>query len=272
MRENHCFKKSVKSVHLFLLLTIISCAVFICGAAAAENEIVVQDSVSPLKLDLQLDYSNSTGSTTGSTIGNTVSKTVYIRNTGDTSLNYIFYLDQSEKTGVLPLFSLSESSVSLEPGQSYSLTVSVQTNPVKSESDFSDVKLKIIRNPESTTPVGYVVPIHITTTEENSTGNGSGNSGSGSNSTNRTNSNNNTKNTSSNSTNSTNSNIIHNSSGSSNNTDSINMANGHDSTESSDIFQNPKRSVMIFSISLILSFLISACFMFIVYRRYFPKK
>ncbi|MDV0447572.1 hypothetical protein MsAg5_14770 [Methanosarcinaceae archaeon Ag5] len=270
----------LKFIRLFLLSVVCISCVFFIPVCAADGENVVLDSVSPLKLDIHLDAAGKSN--------DSVSKTVYIRNTGNTPLNYVFYLDQSKKTGVLSSFSLSESSATLEPGQSHSLTVSVKSSSVKSETDFSGVKLKIVRNPESATPVGYIVPIQVTVSgesDDNQTGNSSGSGGSGqsgrnaSNTSNTSKINNTTDKNGTNSVNSSQKNGIN----ETNRTNKTDAATGYESTESDsnsndskkdllDPVQYFKRPILIILVSFCVTFLVSICFFLIISRRPGMKK
>ncbi|MDL2260965.1 hypothetical protein LJC08_01805 [Methanimicrococcus sp. OttesenSCG-928-J09] len=116
-----------------------------------QKEIEISDSISPMKLEITANEINSK---------ETIIKTVFLRNTGNNPNNYIFYIEENgkrtEKSGIL----LSEASAAVLPGEMHTLKISIPTKQSKQFTE-NELKLKIIRNPETQTPVGYIIPIKI---------------------------------------------------------------------------------------------------------------
>lgn len=134
---------------VFILLSVGASNIVFCEPI--QNEIEISDSVSPMKLEITAAEINSK---------ETITKTVFLRNTGNKPNNYIFYIEENgkrtEKSGVL----LSKNAAALLPGETYTLEISVPTKQSKQFTE-NELKLKIIRNPETQTPVGYIIPIKI---------------------------------------------------------------------------------------------------------------
>ncbi|WP_318784907.1 hypothetical protein [Methanimicrococcus hacksteinii] len=132
-----------------------------CAGSDQKTSLVISDSVSPMRLEVDA----------GSTAAETETKTVTLTNTGETENTYIFYIESGGSDKSNAEFELSETKATVLPGETYSLEISIPVSKIKNSADES--KLKIIRNPDTQTPVGYIIPIEISGTEnknENETG------------------------------------------------------------------------------------------------------
>lgn len=110
---------------------------------------VTGDSIAPMKLEID----PATGDITKT-------RTVIITNTGETVNEYVFYVEQTGgKNDLSGAFELSESAITLLPGDSKTLDIGIPVQALKTNLPDAEYKLKIIRNPETQTPVGYIIPI-----------------------------------------------------------------------------------------------------------------
>ncbi|WP_316558316.1 hypothetical protein [Methanimicrococcus hongohii] len=151
-----------------ILAALLTGTATIAFAETEQSNIVISDAVAPMKLEVDSN-SNSASET----------KTVTLINTGETATEYVAYVEQtSGKTNPNSNFELSKSKITVQPGESYQLEISIPIQSVNPNSE--EYKLKIIRNPDTQTPVGYIIPI-IFAGENGGTGNVSkGGSSSGS--------------------------------------------------------------------------------------------
>ncbi|MCL2141828.1 MAG: hypothetical protein FWH46_02970 [Methanimicrococcus sp.] len=125
---------------------------------ASNIEIVGGDSITPMKIEM--DFTKS----------ETVTKTVTLKNTGNMPTTYIFYTDAAGvQTQASSCFDLSETKIELAAGESYDLKISASVEELQkySQTELDDLKLKIVRDSETTTPIGYILPINITGQDEN---------------------------------------------------------------------------------------------------------
>ena len=125
---------------------------------ASNLEIMGGDSIAPMKIEM--DFAKS----------ETVTKTVTLKNTGTTQTTYIFYTDaDGVQTDTSSCFDLSDSKIELAAGESYELKISASLEEIQkySQTELDELKLKIVRNPETSTPLGYILPISITGPDEN---------------------------------------------------------------------------------------------------------
>lgn len=171
IRNRNKNESRIRFCIILLILTI--CMIGIVNSAAADPEktnYIVSDSVSPLKLEVE----------TGSSTAETETKIVTLTNTGETTTEYIFYVERSRGTNTSnsSSFGLSETKTAILPGETYKLEISIPASLIQNSTD--EYKLKIVRNPETQTPVGYIIPILTAASSENGSGNGSKNNGSNS--------------------------------------------------------------------------------------------
>lgn len=141
----------------------------------SKMDIIISDSVAPMKLEIS-------NSELGSEI-ETVKKNVTLTNTGKAATEYICYIEQSggkkdDKNNNSANFELSQSKIILLPGESKKLEIEIPVQTFKTNSKDADYKLKIIRNPNTQTPVGYIIPIKFTETDEKNSS-GKANTGTG---------------------------------------------------------------------------------------------
>ncbi len=133
-------------------------AVFAAGTANAafpepmtRTDIVTGDSIAPMKIEIDLKTSNAE------------TRTVILTNTGETATEYICFVEQTGgKKDISAVFELSESKITLLPGDSKKLEIKIPVPVLITNSADAEYKLKIIRNPETQTPVGYIIPINLT--------------------------------------------------------------------------------------------------------------
>jgi len=164
---------------LFLMMTI---GISIGDESGTEQ--IISDSISPMKLEF--DFSENDGEA--------ITKTVFLRNTGTEQINYLFYVENknSGNQTIETALKLSEKAVTILPNENFELEISLSADDIKNINNLNETKLKMIRNPETQTPVGYIIPISFEVPEN--TGNeenkkqDSGKTGSSATSTNLTNS------------------------------------------------------------------------------------
>ncbi|MBZ3935057.1 hypothetical protein [Methanimicrococcus blatticola] len=156
----------IRFLIILLLLTVIAGGTINIALSepdpATKTDIVISDSIAPMKLEIDSKTNNAIET-----------KTVILTNTGDTATEYICYIEQNGgKKDLGSGFELSDSKITLLPGDSKKLKIVIPAQAVKSNSADAEYKLKIIRNPDTQTPVGYIIPIQLTGSD--STGKTSG--------------------------------------------------------------------------------------------------
>ena len=131
---------------MFLLMTI---GISIGDDSGAEQ--IISDSISPMKLEF--DFSENDGEA--------ITKTVFLRNTGTEQINYRFYVENknSGNQNIETALKLSEKTVTILPNENFELEISLSADDIKNINNLNETKLKMIRNPETQTPVGYIIPI-----------------------------------------------------------------------------------------------------------------
>lgn len=145
---------AVWGIWLFLLFAAV-------GTAA--GEVQIGDAVAPMKIEINAADADSNGM---------ISKTVSLRNTGSVPLNYIFYAESGRDENAAALLTLSATAASVAPGDRYDLHIRISKNEIEKygAEDLEGIKLKIVRNPETQTPVGYILPVSVR--PDDKTGNG----------------------------------------------------------------------------------------------------
>lgn len=129
-----------------------------CSLAEESRERIVSDAVSPMKIEIDTDELAAEKPKT---------KSVFLRNTGETETEYVCYIEQSgNRNDLAAAFSLSEKRIQIPPGESRELCITIPVEKMR-EKPAENITLKIIRNPETQTPVGYIIPIEIKTTAPN---------------------------------------------------------------------------------------------------------
>jgi hypothetical protein len=124
---------------------------------AVSEEIQTEDSLAPMKMKIDMEDETNTNS-------ETITKTIYVRNTGNTPIHYVFYTEQDGcQNDISSKFQLSRTETEISPGNTFELNVTIsKTDLEKYDSkDLENVKIKVVRNPESQTPVGYIIPVEI---------------------------------------------------------------------------------------------------------------
>ena len=163
MKKRACFGKRPEI--LFVLAMLIFVAVISAGFVAAE-EIQTGDSIAPMKMEIDMEEEANPDS-------ETIIKTIYVRNTGNTPTHYIFYTEQNGgKNEISSKFQLSETETEINPGNTFELILTVSKKELEKydSKDLENVKIKMIRNPKSQTPVGYIIPVKITRLNEKESG------------------------------------------------------------------------------------------------------
>ncbi|MDR2944919.1 MAG: hypothetical protein LBU81_07590 [Methanosarcinales archaeon] len=139
------------TIVLFLFIFTAGIANAAFSEPAAEPEKVISDAISPMKLEIDLKTDNITET-----------KTVVLTNTGETATEYICRIEQTGgKNELAADFVLSESKITLLSGESKKLEIEMPVKKLKTNPADAEYKLKIIRNPKTQTPVGYIIPIKI---------------------------------------------------------------------------------------------------------------
>lgn len=153
-KQNQNQNQKQKRVGLILLILIIGLIGFpeACFADGENNDSVISDSISPLKFEMKYDENKT---------GEKESVFLTITNTGDVATNYICYFDQkSGKNDLKSVLEISEKQISLLPKETKKIEISISNENLKNTTT-KEFQLKIIRNPETQTPVGYIIPIEI---------------------------------------------------------------------------------------------------------------
>ncbi|WNY28213.1 hypothetical protein MmiEs2_03970 [Methanimicrococcus stummii] len=148
---------------VFITLILTSAAMNTAIADPAEKtNLVISDSIAPMKLEISNPNEIET-------------KMITLVNTGETATEYICYIERANGKEIDSGFQLSETEMTIQPGKSQSIEVSI---PAKI--NVEEYKIKIVRNPDTQTPVGYIIPILFSepnSAENNKTGGSSGSSG-----------------------------------------------------------------------------------------------
>jgi hypothetical protein len=132
---------------------LIFAAFLVSAGMAAAEEIRTGDSIAPMKMEIEMG-----------TDSETITKTIYVKNTGNTPIQYVFYTDQAGgKSEISSKFKLSETETEILPGNTFELNLTISKKDLEKydSKDLENVKIKMIRNPESQTPVGYIIPVEI---------------------------------------------------------------------------------------------------------------
>ena len=135
-----------------ILMTLTFAALTLAGTAAAE-EIQTGESIAPMKMKIDMDATDEI-----------ITKMIYLKNTGNTPTNYIFYTEQNGgKNEISSKFQLAETETMIAPGDTFELSLTISKEEIEkyNSKELESVKIKIIRNPESQTPVGYIIPVEI---------------------------------------------------------------------------------------------------------------
>ena len=144
------------TIYLALLIMILI-GLFTSMPIAVSEEIQTEDSLAPMKMKIDMEDETNTNS-------ETITKTIYVRNTGKTPIHYVFYTEQDGcQNDISSKFQLSRTETEISPGNTFELNVTIsKTDLEKYDSkDLENVKIKVVRNPESQTPVGYIIPVEI---------------------------------------------------------------------------------------------------------------
>lgn len=162
MPFNKTSKKSVSfRITMILAVWVI---VSILAAGAASGEIIISDSVSPMKIEISTENDPSADGI--------ISKTVSLRNTGDVPVNYVIYIESGSSSKTSSLFELSAAAASVEPGERFELQISASKNELEkyTAAELEDIKIKLVRNPDTQTPLGYIIPVTVRQSGETGTG------------------------------------------------------------------------------------------------------
>ena len=145
-------KKTHKKTHkqfLTIMLVLIVFSALLANTAFAEasqTNVIISDSISPVRL--VVDANSNTVET----------RTVTITNTGNVPAEYIFYVAQTGgRENTASTFELSDTRATVQPGESHRLEISIQVQNINP--NLEEYRLKIVRNPDTQTPVGYIIPI-----------------------------------------------------------------------------------------------------------------
>ncbi|MCL2863191.1 MAG: hypothetical protein FWE54_03760 [Methanimicrococcus sp.] len=159
-------KKSI--LRRVIMISAICVIISILTAGAVYGEIQISDSVSPMKIEIS--------AASDSDAGGMISKTVSLRNTGDVPVHYIIYMDSARNENAASVFDLSATTASVNPGERFEFQISASKNEIEkyTEAELEDIKLKIIRNPDTLTPLGYIIPVTVRAPGEPDAGAGTG--------------------------------------------------------------------------------------------------
>jgi len=168
-KANQKTKRKIKPI--FVLFMLIVGAVGFSSAAFADNEksdVIVGDLISPLKFKIQYDENRP---------DEKESVFLTITNTGEVSTEYVCYFEQKNgKKDLESALEISEKQISLLPNETKKIEISILNKQLKNTTS-GECQLKVVRNPKTKTPVGYIIPIEITgkaVDDGNETGSGSG--------------------------------------------------------------------------------------------------
>ena len=143
-----------------LILILISLSISI--PIAVSEEIQTGDSLAPMKMKIDMEDETNADS-------ETITKTIYVRNTGNTPIHYVFYTEHDgNQNDISSKFRLSRTETEVGPGNTFELNVTVSKTDIEKydSNDLENVKIKVVRNPESQTPVGYIIPVEINNLNE----------------------------------------------------------------------------------------------------------
>ncbi|MDR0767011.1 MAG: hypothetical protein LBE57_00980 [Methanosarcinales archaeon] len=155
-------------ITLLILIAFLTAAANVTFAETAQTNVIISDSIAPMKLEVDSNSGNASET-----------KTVTLTNTGKVATEYIVYVEQTGgKENTKSNFELSESKITVQPGESHKVEISIPVQNINPNSE--EYKLKIIRNPDTQTPVGYIIPIIFTGTETEDGSASKGGSSSGS--------------------------------------------------------------------------------------------
>lgn len=158
MSQNIQFKNISKNVLIILMILVF------WTANPAACDVQISDSVSPLKIEIDLNEVNG--------LTDDIEKSVFLRNSGNEPIDYIFYIenknDTNKKEPLMSVFKLSVTETAILPENTFELKITIFGKELGKYDSVAleDVKLKIIRNPNTQTPVGYIIPIKIIWPEE----------------------------------------------------------------------------------------------------------
>jgi len=150
-------KNSKKKIFSALILPLILFTMFLLmtiGISIGDEsgtEQIISDSISPMKLEFDFSKNESEA----------ITKTVFLRNTGTEQINYLFYVENknSGNQNIETALKLSEKTITILPNENFELEISLSADDIKNINNLNETKLKMIRNPETQTPVGYIIPI-----------------------------------------------------------------------------------------------------------------
>jgi len=146
--------------------------VFILTAVTVCGEIQISDSVTPLKIEISTaDDSDTNGM---------ISKNVSLRNTGDVPVDYVIYIESGGNSNAASLFELSANAASVGPGEKFELQISASIDEIEkyTAAELENIKIKLVRHPDTQTPVGYIIPVTINGKTDTKTNGAAGKTGS----------------------------------------------------------------------------------------------
>jgi len=149
LKRESCGRQS----KILFILAMLIFSIFISTNAAAAEEIQAGDLIAPMKMEIEMGTDNEI-----------ITKTIYVKNTGNTPTSYVFYTEQAGgKNEISSKFKLSETETKIDPRETFELSLTVSKKELEEygSKDLENVKIKMIRNPESQMPVGYIIPVEI---------------------------------------------------------------------------------------------------------------
>ena len=149
------------TIYLVLLILILI-SLSISTPIAVSEEIQTGDSLAPMKMKIDMEEETNADN-------ETITKTIYVRNTGNTPIHYVFYTEHDgSQNDISSKFQLSRTETEISPGNTFELNVTVSKTELEKydSKDLENVKIKAVRNPESQTPVGYIIPVEIDNLKE----------------------------------------------------------------------------------------------------------
>ncbi|MCL2549485.1 MAG: hypothetical protein FWE78_00845 [Methanimicrococcus sp.] len=157
-------KSSCRPISIILFSAVI--IVSVLTAVAVCDEIRISDSVTPMKIEIS--------PASDSDANGMISKTVSLRNTGDVPVNYVIYMESGGNSNAASLFELSAAAASVAPGGKFDLQISASKSEIEkyTAAELENIKIKLIRNPDTQTPVGYIIPVTVGGKTETKTTNG----------------------------------------------------------------------------------------------------
>ena len=137
------------------MISVVWVIISILTAGTVCGETQISDSVTPMKVEIHpVNDSDTNGM---------ISKTVSLRNTGDVPVHYIIYIEGGGNSKASSLFELSADAASVDPGEKFELQISASKNEIEkyTAAELENIKIKLVRNPDTQTPVGYIIPVTV---------------------------------------------------------------------------------------------------------------